>query len=126
MATSIHNVLAVNIQGIDSGTAAGSRTFTTTRALRMFDTIWRKDSTAVGAAAAALTVSNAGNVCHTTTTPNPPVINTVYRAGGENGAGARLVSTCDDAQMLVAAGGTIVFAVSTADDFDATVLCITE
>lgn len=126
MATSIHNVLAVNIQGISSATGAVARTYTTTRALRMIDTIWRKDSTTVAGVAAALTVANGGTTCHTTTTPNPPVINTVYRAGGENGAGARLVSTCNDAQMLVAAAGTIVFAVSTADTFDATVLCITE
>lgn len=126
MATDIHNVLAVNIQGIDSATAAGNRTYTATRALRMIDTIWRKDGVAVVGAAANLDVQNGATLCHRTATPNPPVINTVYRAGGENGAGARLVSTCDDSQMLVAAGGTIVFVVSTLDDFDATVLCITE
>lgn len=124
MATSIHNVLAVNIQGIDSATAAAARTFTTTRALRVFDTKWYKNTVAVVGAAANLDVQNGAVLCCRTVTPVLPVIDTIYRAGGN--VGGALVSTCDDAQMLIAAGGTMVFAVSTLDDFDATAFCITE
>lgn len=118
MATTISNVLAVNVQTIATGTAAGSRTFTTTRALRVFDFKCLKDTTAVVGVACALTVANGASTIFTITTPNPPVINTVYRAGNEIAA-----STCDDANMLVAAGGTLVFAVATADTFDMNAIC---
>lgn len=120
MAT-INSVIAVNIQGISSATAAGARTFTTTRALRVFDMKAYKDSVAVVGAAATLTISNGAATITSVDTPNPPVINTLYRLGMEVAP-----STCDDANMLVAAGGTIVFAVSTADTFDMTAFCYPE
>ena len=119
MATSIHNVLSVTVEGISSATSAANRTFTTTRALRVFDTKAFKDDVAVAGAAAALIVSNAGSAIATMTTPNPPQKDMVYRLGQQIAA-----STCDDAQMLVASGGTIVFGVSTADTFNLTAFCI--
>ena len=118
MATTINNVLAVNLQDIDSATAAGNRTFTTTRALRVFDMKAYKTTLAVVGAAATLTIANAGNGITSVATPNPPVINTIYRLGQEIAA-----STCDDAFMLIAAGGTMVFNVDTLDNFDLTAFC---
>lgn len=117
MATTINNCLAVNMQGVNSGAAAGARTFTTTRALRVFD-MKCYETAVVGGAAATLTVSNGASGITSVATPNPPVINTVYRMGAEIAA-----STTNDANMLVAAGGTIVFAVSTVDTFDMTAFC---
>ena len=121
MATDIHHVMAVNIQAITSATAEAARTFTTTRALRVFDCKGYKDTIAPVGVACALTVSNGANPITTMTTPNPPVPNTIYRLGQEIAA-----STCDDAQMLIAAGGTMVFGIGTADSFDLTAFCITE
>ena len=121
MATDIHEVLAVNIQGIASGTAAAARTFTTTRALRVFDFKGYKDTVAVVGVACTLAIANGANGITSVATPNPPVINTIYRLGQEVAN-----STMDDAFMLVAAGGTIVFSVSTLDTFDLTAFCITE
>jgi len=121
MATSINQVLAVNIQDIDSATAAADRTFTTTRQLRIFDFKGYKTTLAVVGVACALTLSNAGGVCATMTTPNPPVVNTVYRLGQEIAA-----STLDDANMVVPAASTLIFAVATLDNFDLTAFCYPE
>lgn len=108
MATTINQVVAIHIQGITAATAAAARTYTTTRALRVFD--MRANPTAAPAASAAVyTVNNAATPIITVTTPNPAVINTVYRPGNEIAA-----STCDDAAMTVAAGGSIIFAVDVA------------
>ena len=112
MATTINNVVAINVGSVATGL---SKTFTTTRALRVFDLKAYKDSVPVAGAAAALTVSNGATPILTVTTPNPPVINTVYRAGNEVAA-----STCDSAAMTVAAGGTVVFGCTTADTFNMT------
>ena len=117
MATTINNVLAVNIQGISSATAAGSRTFTATRALRVFD-LKAHPTAAPAASVTVYTVNNAATPIITVTTPNPAVINTVYRAGNEIAA-----STCDDAAMSVAAGGTIVFGVDVATTSNLTAFC---
>lgn len=117
MATTINNCLAVHMPGVNSGVAAGSRTFTTTRQLRVFD-LKANETAVVAGAAATLTVANGASTIVTVTTPNPPVINTVYRAGNEVAA-----STCNDANMLVAVGGTLVFAVSTVDTFNMTAYC---
>lgn len=114
MATSISQVFAVNATGVVNGT---TRTFTTTRLLRVFD--MRAQETAVVAGlAATLTISNGLTVITSVATPNPPVLNTIYRLGNELAN-----STCDDAQMAVAAGGTIVFATNTVDTFDMTAIC---
>jgi len=118
MATTIDSVLAVNLQNIDSATAAAARTYTATRALRVFDVKGYKTTLAVVGVACALTVSNGAALITTMTTPNPPVVDTIYRLGGEIAA-----STCDDANMLIAAGGTMVFAVATLDNFDLTAFC---
>lgn len=117
MATTINNCLAVHVQGVNSGVAAGSRTFTTTRRFRVFD-LKAYETAVVAGAACALTVANGGSTILTVTTPNPPVINTVYRAGNEVAA-----STCNDANMTVSAGGTLVFAASTVDTFNMTAFC---
>ena len=117
MATTIANGLSVHVAGVNSGVAAAARTFTTTRQLRVFD--MRATETAVVAGlAATLTVANGANGIASVATPNPPVINTVYRLGNEIAA-----STINDAFMLVAVGGTLVFAVSTVDTFDMTAVC---
>ncbi len=117
MATSIHNVLSVTVKGIGSGTALVDRTFTTTRALRVFDT--KAFAPAVAAGAATLVVSNAGNAITTMVTPNGAVADDVYRLGQ-----LAADSLCDDAQMLVASGGTIIFGVDTASAFNMTAYCI--
>lgn len=114
MATSINNVLAVNATTVGN---AITRTFTTTRQMRVFD-MAAQETAVVGGVASTLTISNAANVIISVATPNPPVINTIYRPGNEIAP-----ATCDDAFMLVAAGGTIVFAASTADIFDMTAYC---
>jgi len=121
MATTIHEVLAVNIQNIDSATAAANRTFTTTRAMRVFDMRAYCVTAAPAGAASTLTVSNGVNVITSVATPNPPVANTTYRMGQEIAN-----STTDDARMLVAAGGTIVFNAGTADNFDITAFCVVD
>lgn len=118
MATTIQNVLAVRISGVSSATAAGSRTFTTTRPLRVFD-MRAQETAVVAGAAATLTCSNGGSTILSVATPNPPVINTIYRVGNEIAA-----STCNDANMLIATGGTLVVACSTVDTFDFTVMAI--
>ena len=117
MATTINNVLAVHIQGITAATAAGSRTFTTTRALRVFD-LKANPTAAPAASVTVYTVNNAATPIITVTTPNPAVIDTVYRAGNEIAA-----TTCDDAAMTVAAAGTIVFAVDVATTSNLTAYC---
>lgn len=114
MPTQIDTVLAVNAPLVGN---AITRTFTTTRALRVFD-MKAVETAVVGGAAATLTISNGGNVISSVATPNPPVQNTVYRLGNEVAT-----STIDDTRMLVAAGGTIVFAASTVDIFDMTAIC---
>ena len=126
MATSIHNVLAVNIQGITNLTIAANRTFTTTRALRVFDLTAWADTT--DAANQDPTVNNGANPIIDITLPVAGAVqNRLYRAGGEDGLGARLVTTCDDAQMLVASGGTIVFDLDLAGStWNMTAYCITE
>jgi len=124
MATTIHNVISVILQGVNSATAAADRTFTTTRALRVFDMKSWSDTTAAGIGTPQ--VSNAGNLIMRTTCPGAgTVANTVYRAGGD--VGGQLVTICDDAQMLVAAGGTLVFdSVQAGSDWDFIAFCITE
>lgn len=114
MASQIDTVIAVNATAVGNGV---TRTFTTTRALRVFD-MHAIETAVVAGAAATLTVSNAGNVITSVATPNPPVINTVYRLGNEVAA-----STVNDAFYLVPQGGTIVFAASTVDLFDMTATC---
>ena len=86
---------------------------TSTQPLRWRSNPWRRPSIT-----ATLPVANGASTIVTVTTPNPPVINTVYRAGNEVAA-----STCNDANMLVAVGGTLVFAVSTVDTFNMTAYC---
>ena len=124
MATSIHNVLAVNLQNINDLTAVGNRTYTATRALRVFDLVARAYTTNAGIGVP--TVSNGANAIITTTLPGAgSVANTLYRAGGN--VGGQLVTTCDDAQMLVAAAGTLVFDTGVAgSNYDLTAFCITE
>ncbi len=117
MATSINNCLAVNATTVGN---AITRTFTTTRAMRVFD-MAATETAVVAGAAATLTVSNGANGITSVATPNPPVIQFTYRLGNEIAN-----STCDDSRMLVAAGGTIVFAASTVDIFDMTAYCYPE
>ena len=117
MATTISNPLAVNIQGITAATAVGSRTFTATRALRIFD-LKAHPTAAPAASVTVYTVASGATVAITLTTPNPAVINTVYRGGNEIAA-----TTCNDAGMAVAAGGTIVFAVDVATTSNLTAFC---
>lgn len=121
MPTTIHEAFAVNIQGISSATAVGNRTYTTTRPITVMDMHAYKDATAVTGAAATLTLSNGASTITSVATPNPPVVNTIYRLGAEVAA-----STCDDAQQNIASGGSLIFAVSTADTFDFTAIFICE
>ena len=127
MATAIHNVVAVNLQNINSATAAGDRTFTPTRDLRVFDLRTRAYTT--NGTQHNPRVLNGANAIISITIPGAgSVANRIYRAGGEDGLGARLTTTCDDAEMLidVSAGDTIVFQVQAAgSNYDLTAFCIT-
>ena len=116
MATSINNVIAVNVPVVNSGVAAAARTFTTTRQLRVFD--MKAVAQASAGAASTLTVSNAASTITSVASVNPPGANTVYRLGNELAP-----STLNDATMVVPAGGTIVFGASTVDTFDMTAYC---
>lgn len=118
MATTINNVLAVNIQGITAATAAIDRTYTATRSLRVFDLKARPTAAPAGGVPTVYTVNNAATPIITLTTPSPAVIRTVYRGGNEIAA-----TTCNDAAMTVAAAGTIVFAVDVATTSDMTAFC---
>jgi hypothetical protein len=117
MATTINNVLAINIQGISSATVVANRTFTTTRSLRVFD-LKAFPTAAPAASVTVYTVNNAATPIITVTTPNPAVIDTVYRAGNEVAA-----TTCNDAAMTVAAAGTIIFGVDVATVSNLTAVC---
>lgn len=117
MATTINNVLAVNIQGITAATAAASRTYTATRALRVFD-LKARPTAAPAASATVYTLNNAATPIITVTTPNPAVINTVYRPGNEIAA-----STCNDAVMSLAVGDTLIFGIDVATTSDMTAFC---
>ena len=112
MATSICNVLVVSMPAFTDTTAAAARTFTAPRAMRIFD-LKVLQTAGVVQAAATVTVSNGANLCITKTLPNPTDLDDLLRLG-QNAA-----DTVDDAQMLVAAGGTIVFATNIANTFRA-------
>lgn len=123
MATSIHNVLAINATGVNNVT---TRTYTTTRALRVIDLIAVADTTNAGVGQPRVT-DGTGNIINITLPGAGSVENRIYRAGGSDGVGGRLATTYDDARALVAAGGTIVFSGGVAgSDYRMTCLCITQ
>ncbi|MAH47895.1 hypothetical protein CMI37_18885 [Candidatus Pacearchaeota archaeon] len=118
MATQICNVLAIDLPNFSNATAAAARTYTATRQLRMFDLkVFQRVDPGVGAN--TVTVSNAATVCITKVTPNPPDEGDLMRLG------QNALDTVDDAQMVVARGGTIVFAIDDANAVDATLYCWT-
>jgi len=103
MATEICNVLAVHLGVLADNTAVGNRTYTATRSLRMFDA----KTYAIDDPAAAdhnFKAFNGANECINLRMPNGTAQEDISRLG-QNAA-----DTCDDAYMLVAASGTIVFA----------------
>jgi hypothetical protein len=117
MATTICNPLAINLQSFDSATAAADRTYTATRQLRMYDLkVYIRVDPAPGTY--TLTVSNGANLCMTKVTVNPS-------ATDLSRLGQNALDTVDDAQMVVAQGGTIVFAYDDNDLIDATLYCWT-
>lgn len=117
MATQICNILAVNIDGINSGAPAGSRTYTTTRSLRLMDL-----KGIVGAnpgAAITYTVSTPGGVCITKVTGPGVGERDVVRLG-DNSNDRR-----DDSTALASAGQNIVFTSDQAVDTRLTLYCWT-
>jgi len=120
MATTINDVLAVNLQNFNSATAAANRTFTTTRQLRVFDFIARAYTTN-GNAHNPQVLNGVTPIITIATPAGGSIANTIYRSGGNSGAD---ITTCNDAQMTVATGGTIVFLVQAAgSNFDMNAMC---
>lgn len=107
MATSICNPLTVAMPAINSGTPAASRTFTTTRLMRLFDL--KGIMAADQGGAVTFTVANGATTCITKVTGALPGDRDVVRLG-DNAS-----DTVDDAQMAVSAGGTIVCATDNAN-----------
>ena len=107
MAATICNVLTVQMPAFNNATAAADRTYTTTRQLRLCDLKILHIGNAI-AAGPGVTVSNGATTCITLTALGAAA-GTVQRLG-QNAA-----DTVDDAQMVVAAGNTVVFASTTAD-----------
>ncbi len=99
MSTQIAPVLAVNATGV---TVASAPVYTTTRALRVFDCTAFCTVRDQAGQADSLTLTGAGLIT-TMATTNPPVLNNIYRLG------TTATDRCDDANMLVAAGGTLTF-----------------
>ena len=118
MATTICNVLAIDLANFSSATAVADRTYTATRQLRMFDlkTFQRVDP---GVGPFTLTVSNGATVCITKVSPANPDEGDLMRLG------QNALDTVDDVQMVVAPGDTIVFAYNDNDAIDATLYCWT-
>ena len=116
MATQICNIVTVNLDSFSNATAAANRTYTATRQLRMYDLkTFQTNDPAPGVN--TLTVSNGANVCITMVSGAAPAADDVARLG-QNAA-----DTVDDAQMLVAAGGTCVFATDDAALIQAFLYC---
>jgi hypothetical protein len=103
MATQICNVLNIHLTLFNSATAVADRTYTATRQLRLYDfKVFQVTNAAEGVN--VITVSNGGTVCITLTTSDDPDLGDLFRLG------QNVLDTVDDSQMVVAAGGTCVFA----------------
>jgi len=103
MATQICNVVTINLAALNNATPAGDRTYTATRQLRLYDLkVYLTDDPA--AANHTLTVSNGLNLCLSMRVENGAA-QTQLRRMGQNA-----VDTVNDANMVVTAGGTCVFA----------------
>ena len=114
MATTINNVLAINLEGL---TAAAAQTYTATRPFLVFDAVGL--CTAQVAGQSTLTIGDGAAPAVTILTQNPPVVNEIIRLGAVNEAPT---STIDDAHWSIAAGGTVVFAEVAGNTFDVTAM----
>jgi hypothetical protein len=118
MATTICNPLVINLATLDNTLAAAARTYTTTRQLRMYDLkVFYVDDPGLGTY--TCTVSNGATVCITKVSPLNPDQGDITRLG------QTATDTMDDAQMVVAAGDTIVFAYDDNDAVQALLYCWT-
>jgi hypothetical protein len=113
MATQISNPLVINLTPLNSGVVAAARTYTATRQLRLYD-LKVQISVDPGLGTYTCTVSNGATTCLSLRTATNPDEGDIFRLG-QNAA-----DTCDDAQMVVAAGGTCVFAYTDNDNVQAT------
>tara|TARA_Y100000034_G_scaffold128171_1_gene182330 strand:+ start:632 stop:994 length:363 start_codon:yes stop_codon:yes gene_type:complete len=114
MATSICNVLMINLANFNSGTPVAARTYTATRQLRLYDLKVLQIGNP-GQGSNIITVSNGASLCITKLTPGgAPSPGDVMRLG------QAALDRVDDSQMVVAAGGTCVFAVNDIASVDAT------
>lgn len=102
MAAAICTGLVISLPPISSGTAAGSRTYTATRYLQMFD-LKCIFTSAPAPGAVTFTVTTPAGTCITKVTGAVPAINDVARLG-DNAS-----DRCVIANSTVTSGQTIVF-----------------